>query len=180
MNIFWGVHFTNVIGSSWAQHRGSHNANRANEVDTRNIMRQVNLHRAAHREQTADLEYAAAATDPGGSTGGRNPWSRTTPRPGNLSLRNMPRVGRTRTPPSERTLAHRLARRTRVKRMRTAQAPRWICCCDCCCLINQSCCRRCCPPTAASWTNSPPPHSSIHWDDHITGMITSTSKNAKP
>ena len=31
------------------------------------------------------------------------------------------------------------------------------------------------PPTAASWTNSPPPHSSIHWDDHITGMITSTS-----
>ena len=29
------------------------------------------------------------------------------------------------------------------------------------------------PPTAASWTNSPPPHSSIHWDDHITGMITS-------
>ena len=30
-------------------------------------------------------------------------------------------------------------------------------------------------PTAASWTNSPPPHSSIHWDDHITGTITSTS-----
>ena len=36
------------------------------------------------------------------------------------------------------------------------------------------------PPTAARWTNSPPPHSSIHWDDHITGMITSTNKNAKP
>ena len=49
----WGLHFPSVIGSSWAQHRGSHHANRANEVDTRNIMRQVNLHRAAHREQTA-------------------------------------------------------------------------------------------------------------------------------
>ena len=49
----WGFHFTSVIGSSWAQHRGSHHANRANEVDTRNIMRQVNLHRAAHRERTA-------------------------------------------------------------------------------------------------------------------------------
>ena len=36
------------------------------------------------------------------------------------------------------------------------------------------------PPTAASGKNSPPPHSSIHWDDHITGMITSTTKNAKP
>ena len=30
-------------------------------------------------------------------------------------------------------------------------------------------------PTSASWTNSPPPHLSILWDDHITGMITSTS-----
>ena len=41
------------LGSSWAQHRGSHHAYRANKVDTRNIMRQVNLHRAAHRERTA-------------------------------------------------------------------------------------------------------------------------------
>ena len=31
------------------------------------------------------------------------------------------------------------------------------------------------PPTAASWTNSQHPHLSMHWDDHITGMITSTS-----
>ena len=30
-------------------------------------------------------------------------------------------------------------------------------------------------PTSASWTNSPPPHLSILWDNHITGMITSTS-----
>ena len=49
----WEVHFTNVIASSWGQHRGSHHAYRANEVDTKKIMRQVNLHRAAHREQTA-------------------------------------------------------------------------------------------------------------------------------
>jgi hypothetical protein len=33
----------------------SHHAYRANEVDTKNIMGQVNLHRAAHREQTAKL-----------------------------------------------------------------------------------------------------------------------------
>jgi len=47
--------FLVVIGSSWAKHRGSHHAYRANKVDTKEIMRQVNLHRAAHREQTANL-----------------------------------------------------------------------------------------------------------------------------
>ena len=52
-HLWGGVSFHNVIGSSWAQHRGSHHAYRANKVDTKEIMIQVNLHRAAHREQTA-------------------------------------------------------------------------------------------------------------------------------
>ena len=48
----WGFHFTSVIGSSWAQHRGSHHADHTNEeVETSEPAP------AAHREQTANLEY---------------------------------------------------------------------------------------------------------------------------
>ena len=97
----WGFHFTSALGSSWAQHHSSHHLNLANKVDTRNIMRQVNLHRAAHCEQTAHAVLKQSRQNIVGQVG--------------------------------------------------------------------------IPPTSASWTNSPPPHLSILWDDHITGMITSTS-----
>ena len=67
----WGFHFTSIIGSSWAQHRGSHHANRANEVDNRNIMRQVNLHPAAHRERTAKPGRSQLVLDSGVGCGSR-------------------------------------------------------------------------------------------------------------
>ena len=104
-----GFHATSVIASAWAQHRSSHHTKHANELDTNKVMRQVELHRAAHREQTAQAVFVT----------GRS-WKNFAP-----------------------------------------SATAGI------------------PPTAAIWTNSPPPHLSRHWDDHITGMITSTNKTAK-
>ena len=63
-----GVHFTSVIGSSW---------------DTRNIMRQVNLHRAAHREQKAKPHVRETPGIPRiyhpGTPGGRG-WLASSPR----------------------------------------------------------------------------------------------------
>ena len=89
---------------------------------------------------------AAAATDPAGSkTGGRNPCPGPRRVRGTRPCAACPEVGRTRAAPSEMTAyegntqpAHRLAWRARVRRMRTARAPRWTCCCDCCCLITAS------------------------------------------
>ena len=91
----------------------SHHVYIANKVDTKNIVRQVSLHRAAPCEQTAQDIFK--------------------------SRHNV--------------VGHMLHQKNATVGI---------------------------PPTIASWTNSPPPPSSIHWDDHVNGMITSTTKNDKP
>ena len=63
---------------------------------------------------------------------------------------------------------HRATHREQTIRIQVAMERRWI-------NFAPSATTVGIPHTSASWTNSPPPHSSIHWDDHITGMITSTS-----
>ena len=106
--IMWGrVHFTSVIGSSWAQHNSSHHPK--------------------PREHSGHQEHYET----------REPALRSGPRT------EIPSCIRVATEHSWTNFA--------------PSATVGI------------------PPTAASWTNAPPPHLSIHWDDHITGMITSTS-----
>ena len=78
------------------------------------------------------------------------------------NARSTKRDDHVKAPPSR----HRLARRTRVKRMRTAQPSRWICCCDCCCLINQSCLGVLRPSSRAAVSPGPHPITMCYHSDH--------------